>query len=362
MRSFLLAVLASLSVALGACSEEDAPKAPATADPVLAFGDGCEVWLVGDDWRARHFKQPGWGPDWSPDGSRLAFMTTRGLIVHDVTTGQEREILKSPLPEPGNCSQKAGWAPRGDRLALVLSKSDCVSTLATISLGKRRLVKIAENVVCEDIPFAWSPSGSEVVYAMCDIVGPGGHGERDCTLFRAGADGRSKRRLLRNLSSAGLAWSPDGGAIALHTGLRSGREEGDAIAGSEGLYVLELRSGKMKLVVRDRTGFGGPGDVNGFAWSPDSAWLAYTRWMEPWKANAISLVSRNGNEHRTLIKPGRVEYGELAWSRDRKLIAAEASPDTDVPEELHIIDARNGVIVHRVRGATYWSSLSWRRR
>jgi hypothetical protein len=63
----------------------------------------------------------------------------------------------------------------------------------------------------------------------------------------------------------------------------------------------------------------------------------------------------------TLLKPTEVEYGELAWSLDRNLIAAEASTsDTDSSgSELHVIDATQGVVLHRVRVAGgFVSSMS----
>jgi Tol biopolymer transport system component len=350
---------------MAACGAANAPKATTPATSVLAFRTGCELWLVGDDWDPRRFKQQGWGPDWSPDGTRLAFLTKRGLVVHDVTKRVDHVVLKSSVPELADCTQTADWAPRGDRIGFLFqeSASSCrTPTLATINSAGGPPIGIANTPVCEeDIPFAWSPDGRELVYATCDIVGPGGHGERDCTLFRVGADGAGKRRLLKHLSFAGLAWSPDGSAIALLTQMRRGSREGDAIEGSAGLYVLELRSGTMRRVVRG--GGGGPGSVRSFGWSPDSAWLAYTRWVEPPGATGISLVSRNGNQHRTLLKPAEVEYGELAWSLDRNLIAAEAStPNTDSSgSELHVIDATQGVVLHRVRVAGgFVSSMAWR--
>jgi len=56
-------------------------------------------------------------PEWSPDGSRIAYIRGRSLLLMDMTTGAEKELVATPV---GFCPRELQWSSDG-RLAFVQS-------------------------------------------------------------------------------------------------------------------------------------------------------------------------------------------------------------------------------------------------
>ena len=158
-------------------------------------------------------------PSLSPDGSQVAFLSTRGLASFDLyqadaRTGEVRSRLLETGAEP--------------RLAAL------------------RLIDSAGS---------WSPDGSRFATVT---FGPGGS---EIALIAA-ATGRVERRIA--VPGAGAladpAWSPDGRRIAL-TGTN---------VGSSSLYLLDLEGGQVRRLTS-----AGSSDLQP-AWSPDGRTLAFT--------------------------------------------------------------------------------------
>lgn len=158
-------------------------------------------------------------PALSPDGSQVAFLSTRelasfDLYLADAHTGEVRARLLATDAEPRLAALRlvdsaGSWSPDGARLAAV----------------------------------GFGPAGSEIV-----LIGVGrGRVERRIGVPDAGA-------------VADPAWSPDGRRIAF-TGTK---------AGSSSLYLFDLEGGQMRRLTE-----GGHSDLQP-AWSPDARTLAFT--------------------------------------------------------------------------------------
>ena len=143
--------------------------------------------------------------DWSPDGAWLAFGVSsvgvgnpyNGLHLFDPKTGEDRVIAECH-PYPGECDwHDIDWSPNGSKLAYV-SNGDLV-VIDSNGTGRRTLVADPDA----RSP-SWSPDGRRLAFAH------EWNGRFAVYLMRA--DGTHRQLLVDGASAP--AWSPDGTSIA----------------------------------------------------------------------------------------------------------------------------------------------------
>lgn len=209
-------------------------------------------------------------PSLSPDGSQVAFLSTRGLASLDLYLADARDgEVRSRLLE-------TGAEPR---------------------LANLRLVDSAGS---------WSPDGSRFATVA---FGPAGS---EIALIAA-ATGRLERRIA--VPGAGAladpAWSPDGRRIAL-TGTN---------VGSSSLYLVDLEGGPVRRLTT-----AGHSDLQP-AWSPDGRTLAFTSD----RAGAASTdLGRAGPDGGGAAPPGCGRVPMRIWLLD---VAAGGPPRPAMPLE-----------------------------
>jgi Tol biopolymer transport system component len=169
------------------------------------------------------------GPSWSPDNKRIVFghRVPRGddgglSIVNADGTG-----LVALTTATGRTPSDYGpdWSPGGDRIAFVNSSS--VWVMKADGTGRKR-------VVGGDDP-TWSPDGKRIAFR---------YGDFSSGMFAVDANGKNRR--LMNTGRAG-AWSPDGKKFAVR-GVNS--------VGTPGLFTLDANfrgRPKLRLVTRKPT-------------------------------------------------------------------------------------------------------------
>jgi Tol biopolymer transport system component len=125
--------------------------------------------------------------DWSPDGTRLAYVVVRLGIV-DVQTRRARPIPVSNLPVE---VADIAWSPDGRRLALAAAGG--VYVLPAVGGTARRVVRAhrAESV-------AWSPGGGQLAFSARRNTRPGAQPGARTDLFVIGSDGGALRRITGN--------------------------------------------------------------------------------------------------------------------------------------------------------------------
>jgi hypothetical protein len=184
------------------------------------------------------------GATWSPDGSRLAFVTTR-MQREEIWTmaadGKDaRPLFKGPFEEVGRSGaygvsgNRLSWSPDGSRLAFVLVEDNAKHlVLGDVTSGRWRRIETA-----------WR-----------EIAAP--------------------------------AFSPDGKRIAF-SAARNGISQ---------IQILDLASGS----VTPGTSETARSLVTDPAWSPDGAWLAYS--AEEAGRNQVFVCRPGGAEHRRVSPP-----------------------------------------------------------
>src|SRR3954451_18765240 len=126
-------------------------------------------------------------PSWSPDGKRIAYVDDGTVFVLDVATGDSVRLGRRDEP---------AWSPVDDRLLVV---RDGAIVLTRAVPGATATVLTASGAAPE-----WSPDGKAIAFTRY----PARQG-----VWRMRADGGHARRLTRGIDSH-PTWSPDGRRIA----------------------------------------------------------------------------------------------------------------------------------------------------
>jgi TolB protein len=228
-------------------------------------------------------------PDWSPDGRRVVVVsedreTHRGvLVVMRITDGRRHLIVSDTA-----VFENPAWSPNGEWIAFEMAVEDDwgLYLVRPDGSGLRRIGQPGVNLFHP----SWSPDGSELavvsgrpqawVAAVVDLRtgfpraidtdsiqvasvkwSPDGQrlafdgviNETNFDLYTMNIDGSDRRRLTNHPAvDARPEWSPDGRRIVFH----STRDYG-SVGGSERwdefeLYTLEVATGSVRRLTRNR--------------------------------------------------------------------------------------------------------------
>jgi Tol biopolymer transport system component len=244
----------------------------------IAYSHGGDIWTVDPD--GTNAQQITTGParedqpNWSPDGTQIAFVTTRAdpnpgtcsrciweIDVMDAD-GTDTRVVVPGSSFPGTFSGgEAAWSPDGTRIAFADGLN--LWTIATDGTDKR-LVPSSTTAECRAIhgraPVAWSPDGTRLL----------SNGDYEC--FDSPDPASFIVTIATGLTSvtynaAELThddWSPDSGSILL--GAYAGGFGGLQTRGPGGITYL------TPCCTAYADGYGG-----NTAWSPDGTTVVFRR-------------------------------------------------------------------------------------
>jgi len=202
-------------------------------------------------------------PAWSPDGTRIAFQTNRDgdleIYVMDADGSGQTNLTRYP-----DVDAWPSWSPDGTRIVFHRMHLPIMS----VDLPSPKLVfgdyevfamnadgtdvgNLSDNPATDWYPL-WSPDGAKIAF-QSDRNGAG-------EIFSMNPDGSHQTDLTQNPALDGApAWSPDGSRIAF-VSLRDGNPE---------IYVMNADgSGQMRLT-------NSPGWDAGPSWSADGSQIAF---------------------------------------------------------------------------------------
>lgn len=159
---------------------------------------------------------------WSPNGTQIAFVSSRnGEVPQIFLMRSDGSDVRQLTHDASNKSQLA-WSPAGDRIAFVRTPARGGDReIYSLKPNGTGLTNLTQDPTNFDLAPAWSPDGSQIAYS-----GPFQQKSVGQDLWIMNADGSNKHALTHedNGYSDGAypSWSPDGTAIAFAANNGSG--------------------------------------------------------------------------------------------------------------------------------------------
>jgi TolB protein len=257
-------------------------------------------------------------PFWSPDGARIAFVSSDG--VHAGIRVMERDgrgLTQVTDDRSWNLfTEFDPWSPDGKKL-LFLSDGGRGLDLWTMNPDGTGKVRLTESGCIVPIPGLsgygadWSADGRGIVYTSC-LFDDAAIQEVNLSAIRTeadiwimDADGGNKKQLTTDGDARLPLWQPQGDRIA-YLADRTGNRE---------IWTMQSDgTGKTQVTFSE-------GSVSGYSWSPDGARIAYVVASPPGTLPEFSLwvIDSDGSGSEQLTTGNRDT--SPVWSPDGTRIA-----------------------------------------
>jgi Tol biopolymer transport system component/serine/threonine protein kinase/tetratricopeptide (TPR) repeat protein len=258
-----------------------------------------------------------WHPDFSPDGTRIAFASNRDGATEIYTMradGSDVRRLTYNTTED-DCPT---WSHDGTKIAFQ-SRRDGQMEVYVMEADGSNQRNLSNNPGGEDTRPTWSPDGTRLAYGSNTLDSP-----QNFEIHTMRADGSDKVKLTNSPSFDNDAtWSPDGTRIAFTS---------DRDSKSYEVFVMNASDGSG---LRNLTNH--PGNDVKPAWSPDGKYIAFAG-NRPNKTDypAVYVMDSDGNNQR-LVTGARTFDDEPAWSADSRRVAFQTQRDGNF--EIYLADA-----------------------
>ena len=227
---------------------------------------------------------------WSPDGTRLAFNSTRDDLagsgsISDIFVMNADGSGATKLTASTNWSEGPAWSPSGDLIVFTSADPDPARTGLYVvhpdGTGLRQVTAVPTGPGRSTFHASprFSPDGRSLVYTVArsgqDV--PGGYRGEVKALFVAGVDGSKPRQITPwGINSDDPDWSPDGKQIVFETII-------DHLGHTNRLMLVDADGSNLHALTADHgtTGVGNFGALRieqsfNPVWSPDGLTILFS--------------------------------------------------------------------------------------
>jgi tricorn protease len=175
-------------------------------------------------------------PTWSPDGSRIAFVSDQSGEEEIWVVPQDGASPAEQLTTGGKAFRyHPEWSPNGKSIAFL----DKDGKLLLVTVADHQVKEVAHDTKGEIFDYTWSPRGNFLAFSM-----NGANGLR--SLYIAGPDGQSHHVSSEYFNSREPVWDPDGNYLYFLADhefdpVISNREFDYAATRETGIFALALR-------------------------------------------------------------------------------------------------------------------------
>ncbi|NHQ60616.1 Tol-Pal system beta propeller repeat protein TolB [Chlorobium sp. BLA1] len=157
----------------------------------LSYEGDQEIYLVRPDGsvsrRVTNSKGIDVSPTFSPDGSKMAFVSSRNglpqIFVQDIHSGEVKRLTFS-----GRYNTQPSWSPSGDKIAYTTWEKNGEINIFVINADGSSLRQLTRNAQENEAP-SWSPDGEMIVFSS--------NRQGAKKLYVMSASGENQRRLLQ---------------------------------------------------------------------------------------------------------------------------------------------------------------------
>ena len=217
-------------------------------------------------------------PDWSPDGTKIAFVSNRDGVAPEIHVMDTDGMNLIRLTDGQGRKWHPAWSPDGKKIAFSVDHGR--DYIAVIDADGKNREKLEDRARCP----SWSLDGKQIAFvsAIDD-----GH-----EIYVKGVGGQERKRVTHDfVAKLNPSFSPDGRRIAY-----------DAHPDGVGhIYVVGADGRNRVMLTHNQQWHGDP------AWSPDGRTIAYNVLNGIWPGNfraTIHLMASNGRYIRQLSDGG----------------------------------------------------------
>jgi TolB protein len=257
------------------------------------------------------------GPVLSPDGSRIAFVSTRDgqseIYAANADGSNQLRLTDASFPDLAPV-----WSPDSTRIAFTRTIGNFVSEFNTdvyvVPAGGGEATRLTTDFAVDQHP-SWSPDGSRIVFESL--------GENGSRLMSVAPDGSNLREVIdASDQPTDPTWSPDGTKLAFSKLVNHRPVENEELDDNRDIYVVNADgTGEARLTTGESVDFKP-------AWSPDGGLIAY-----------VSIPSRE-------VTPSPTPRGTYQTGETRAPTPVPG-PAVELPTEIYVMNA-DGTAATRV--------------